>query len=104
MIVKKRTYRIADFAIPADHRVKSEESEKIDNYLDLAREQQSDDNTNCNWYTWYNHQRIGKGTRGTGNQIPRGDHPKYSPVKIGQNTEKSLGDLLSLKLQWKTIS
>ena len=27
-----------DFAVPADHRVKMKKSEKIDKYLDLARE------------------------------------------------------------------
>ena len=30
-----------------------------------------------------------------------GDHPNYSIIENGQNTEKSSGDLLSLKLQWK---
>ena len=35
---KKRTYRIVDFAVPDDHRVKLKESEKKDKYLDLARE------------------------------------------------------------------
>ena len=35
---KKRTCRIADFAVPADHRVKFKESEKKDKYLDLAWE------------------------------------------------------------------
>ena len=35
---KKRTCRIVDFAIPADHWVKLKESEKRDKYLDLARE------------------------------------------------------------------
>ena len=34
---KKRTCRIVDFAVPADHRVKLKESEKNDKYLDLAR-------------------------------------------------------------------
>ena len=34
---RKRTYKIVDFAVPADHRVKLKESEK-DKYLDLARE------------------------------------------------------------------
>ena len=34
----KRTWKIVDFAVPADHRVKLEESEKKDKYLDLARE------------------------------------------------------------------
>ena len=35
---EKRTYRIVDFAVPADNRVKLKESEKKDKYQDLARE------------------------------------------------------------------
>ena len=35
---KERTCQVVDFAVPADHRVKLKESEKRDNYLDLARE------------------------------------------------------------------
>ena len=35
---KKRTCRIVDFAVPADHRIKLKECEKKDKYLDLARE------------------------------------------------------------------
>ena len=35
---KKRTCRIMDFAVPANHRVKLKESEKKDEYKDLARE------------------------------------------------------------------
>ena len=35
---KKRTYKIVDFAVPADHRIKLKECEKKDKYLDLARE------------------------------------------------------------------
>ena len=35
---KKRTCRIVDFAVPADHRLKLKENEKKDKYLDLARE------------------------------------------------------------------
>ena len=34
---KKRTCKIVDFAVPADHRLKLKESEKKDKYLDLAR-------------------------------------------------------------------
>ena len=34
---KKRTFKIVDFAVPADHRIKLKESEKKDNYLVLAR-------------------------------------------------------------------
>ena len=36
-----------------------------------------------------------------------GDHPNYNIIENGQNTEESPGDLrrlLSLKLQWETIS
>ena len=35
---KKRTYKIVNFAVPADHRIKLKECEKNDKYLDLARE------------------------------------------------------------------
>ena len=35
---KKRTCKIVDFAVPADHRMNLEESEKNDKYFDLARE------------------------------------------------------------------
>ena len=35
---KKITCKIVNFAVPADHRVESKESEKKDKYLDLARE------------------------------------------------------------------
>ena len=34
---KKRTCKIVDFAVLADHRIKLKESEKKDKYLDLAR-------------------------------------------------------------------
>ena len=35
---KERTCQLVDFAVPADHRVKMKENEKMDKYLDLARE------------------------------------------------------------------
>ena len=35
---KKRICKIADFAVPADHRIKLKECEKKDTYLDLDRE------------------------------------------------------------------
>ena len=38
VIDKKRTCRLVDFAIAADHRVKIKESKKRDIYLDLASE------------------------------------------------------------------
>ena len=35
---RKRIYKIADFAVPADHRIRLKELEKKDKYLELARE------------------------------------------------------------------
>ena len=35
---KKRIYKIVDFGVPANHRIKLKECEKKDKYLDLARE------------------------------------------------------------------
>ena len=35
---KKRTCKIVDFAVTADHRIKLKECDKKDKYLDLARE------------------------------------------------------------------
>ena len=56
-----------------------------------------------NYCSQYSYQRINKGTGGLGNKRASGDHPNYCIIEIGQNTEKSPGDLLSLRLQWKTI-
>ena len=55
---KKRTCKIVDFAVLADHRIKLKEPEKKDKYLDFARELKKtmehagDNYTNCNWYIW----------------------------------------------------
>ena len=57
---------------------------------------ESDSDTNCNWCSWYNHQRFGKMTRWHGNKRMGGDNSNYSIVEIGQNTEKSPGDLKRL--------
>ena len=37
-------------------------------------EHESNDDTNCNWYSWYSHQRIDKSTGGHGNKRTSGDH------------------------------
>ena len=56
---KKRTCKIVDFAVQADHRIKLIECEKKDKYLDLARElkkpveHEGDNYTNCVWCFWY---------------------------------------------------
>ena len=54
---KKRTCKIVDFAVLADHRIKLKECEKNDKYIHLARELKKlehagDNYTNCNWGVW----------------------------------------------------
>ena len=91
-----------DFSVQADHRVKLKESDKKDKNLDLATKlkktvkHESDIDTNCNCCTYYSHQRNGKKTRGFGNKKTSEDNPHYSIAEIGQNTEKSPGDLWGL--------
>ena len=59
-------------------------------------EPERDGVTNCIWCSWYNHQRIGTKTGKFGNKRTNGDHPNYSIIEIGQNAEKSPGDLRKL--------
>ena len=86
-----------DFAILVDHRIKLKECKKRDKYLDLAREQKKN-----LWNMKVTVIPIVIGALGTvtkglvqgpGNKTS-GDHPNYSIIEIGQNTE-SPGDLLS---------
>ena len=67
-------------------------------------EHESDDDTNCNQSARYSHQTIDTGTWSLRNKRKSWDHPNYSMIKIGQNTEKSPEHLLSLKILWEAIS
>ena len=93
-----------DFTVPAHHWVKLKESEKIDKYLDLARElkkiveYESESDSYCNWRAHYSHQGTGTWTGGLGNKRTSGDNPNYSIVEMGLNTEKSPGDLRRLSV------
>ena len=70
----KRICKIVDFAVPADHRIKLNEIEKKDKYIDLARElkkkqtmeHEGDNYTNWDWYILYSNWRTIKGTKGLG--------------------------------------
>ena len=57
---------------------------------------EGDSDTNSNWRTCNNLQRIGKGTGRRGNKKTSRDYPDYSIIRIGQNIEKSPGDLRRL--------
>ena len=76
--------------------MKLKESDEKSKYLDLAREQESDGGANSNWCSWYSQRRIDKGTGGLENKRTRGDHANYCIIEVGQNTEKSPGDLRRL--------
>ena len=110
---KKKICKIVDFAVPADHRINLKESEKKDKYLDLARELKK------LWNMRLTVVPIVIGVLGT---ITQGLLKGLEDLEIGRRTEtiqtrallrtarilrrvlETWGDLLSLKLQWKTIS
>ena len=67
--------------------------------MEKTVEHASEDDTNCNWCSSYNHPRIGIATRGIGNMWASRDHPNYSIIEISQNTKKNFGDLKKLVTQ-----
>ena len=99
---KERTCRIVDFSVLSDHRIKLKESEKKDKYLDLARELKKLWNMKVTVIPIVIAalgtvtKETGTITGGLGNKSMNGDHPNYSIAEIGQNIEKSHGDLKRL--------
>ena len=87
-----------DFTVPADHRVKLKESEKKDKYLNFVREVKKNAEHESNSYrcSWYNHQKFGQRTGGLQNKKTSEEDSNYKIAAIGQNTEKSPGDLRRL--------
>ena len=103
VIIKKRTCRIVDFAVPAHHRVKLKESETRDKNLHLTRE------VKITMVTVIPTVIGALGTILKGLVLrTSGDHPDNGIIKIGPNTEMSIrdlrSDLLSLKLQWQIVN
>ena len=105
--------KIVNFAVPVDHRIILKESEKKDKYLDLAREMKK------LWNMKVTIVQIVIGALGT---ITKGLLKGLEDLEIGRRVEtiqttallrtarilrrvlETWGDLLSLKLQCKTIS
>ena len=56
-------------------------------------EHKANGDTNCDWCTWNDPQRLGKRAGGVGNRRTRGDNQNYCFVEVGQNTETIPGDL-----------
>ena len=52
--------------------------------------------SNCNWNSWNGSRRLGKETGRVWNRVTNKDYPDYNIITIGQNTEKSPGDLRRL--------
>ena len=81
-----------DFAIPADHRVRIKESEKIDEYLDLAREMKKLSKMKMTELPIVAGalrsilKNLEKRLRDTGNQRKNQNYPDHSSVKINKNT------------------
>ena len=108
---KKRICKIVDFAVPADHRINLKECAKKDKYLDLARELKK------LWNIKVTIVPIVTGAFGT---ISKGLLKGMEDLKVGGRVEtiqttallrtarilrrvlETWGDLLSLKLPWKT--
>ena len=102
---KQKIYKVVDFAVPADHRIKLKECEKGDKYLDLARElktsmeHEGDNYTNCDWCFWHGNKGLLKGLEDleVGGQVEK-------TARILRSVLETWGDLLSLNIQWKPIS
>ena len=110
---KKRNWKIFDFAVPANNKIKLKECEKKDKYFDLARELKK------LWNMKVTILPIVIGAFGT---ITKGLLKGLDDLDVGglvetiqmtalMRTDRILkrvlqtwGDLLPLKLQWKTIS
>ena len=109
---KKRICKIVDFAVPADHRIKLKECEKKDKYLDLARELKK---------LWNMQVTIISIVIGAFGTVSKGLLKGLEDLEVGGRVEtiqtttllrtarilrrvlENWGDLLSLRLQWKTI-
>ena len=110
---KKRICKIVDFAVPADHRIKLKECEKKDKYVDLARELKK---------LWDVKVMIVPIVSGAFSTMTKGLLKGLEDLEVGGRVEtiqttallrtarilrrvlETWGDLLSLKLQWKTMS
>ena len=79
----------------------------LENWKKQTIEHEGDDYSNCDWCFVTVIKGLSEGTGGLGSWCLSGLYPNDSFIENGQNIEESPRDLrglLSLKLQWKTIS
>ena len=109
---RKKICKIVDFAVPADHRIKLKECENRDKYIDLARELKKK--------LWNMKVTIILIVIGTFGPVTKGLLKGLEDLEVGgrvtiqtavllrtarilRRVLETWGDLLSLRLQWKTI-
>ena len=80
-----------DFTVPAEQRAKMKEN-KRNKYLEFDRARKKLWDIKVTVIPVIYLKRYGKGARRVENQRTCRDHPNYSSVNIGQNSEKSPGD------------
>ena len=91
-----------DFAVPVDHREKKERKRKETQVRGPPKrtkkfiDHENDDVTNFYLSAWNEPQKFGKGIQRIVNQKTNQDHPDYNIVEIGQNSEKTPGNLRRL--------
>ena len=115
IINKKRGIcKIVNFAVPADHRINLKESEKKNKYLNLARELKKLWNMKVMIVPIVMIGALGTITKGllkgledleVGGQVETIQMTALLRMaRILRQVQETWGDLLSLRLQWKTIS
>ena len=100
IIINNNSLRHCGFCCPGWSQSKIERKWKEEQiprpWIEETVEHESNGYTNYNWFSWFSHRRIIKGTGGLRNKRTSGDHPNYYIIEIGHNTEKSFGDLRRL--------
>ena len=103
MIAKKeRTCRLVEFAFPAEHRMKIKEKEE----RQVLRPCQWT-KKNCYWCARNNPQKVVKRAVSVGNSKTSREIQTAAllrSVRILRRVLVTWGDLMSLRLQWKTVS
>ena len=110
---KKRTCRIVDFPVPADHKVKLKESKKKNKYVDAAKELKKLWNMKVTVIPIVIY-ALGSVTKGLVQEVENLEITRWvetikttallGSAKTLRRVLETWGDLLSLKLQWETIS
>ena len=95
---KKRNWRVVDFVVLADHRVKIKESENRDKYLDLGREQRKLWNMKVN----DTFEKLGKRAGRVWNRLKTIQTTTLlKSVWILRRVLETREDFLTLRFQWK---